>query len=203
MGMGAATAALGLTGLGFGTTTAQAADQSTSVTSAASTDRPEAAFEANPEQYKDFRAGHLVEGPGAPDQDHPGAKLSPDEYQRIAQLDNASFIQGRNRVLSMDAADDPEHMEQIQQLQRSLYSNGCTGVSTSLVTQQELDACIQHDFRYTVGPNVYGEDTEEGMKERAAADSQLADNFGGLTGQAVGTATGIAGGSFYRSTPTG
>ncbi|TJZ56831.1 hypothetical protein FCH28_04735 [Streptomyces piniterrae] len=208
MGMGVATATLGLTGLGFGATTAQAATAAPDAPAANSGASGNEFFDRSYEkclddqsssglsyeQQVDACTGKLREGPGEPDSSHPGAKFDPATYQKVAQLPNDQFIELRNK--SLDAASDGE-------LQRSFYSNGCTRTPSDAVSQKTMDACIQHDFRYTVGPNVYDKNSKEGQDDRAAADAQLGQNIGGMTGQAAAQLTGTVGSSFYNRTETG
>ncbi|MGW3194103.1 hypothetical protein ACWDBD_05805 [Streptomyces sp. NPDC001118] len=182
VGMGVATVTLGLTGLGLSATSAQAATN----------------------DAVDPAAGQFVEGPGAPDAAHPGAKFDEGLYKTFAGMDNQSFNTVRNALMSQNPDDEsnPELRQREQELQRSFYSNGCTGVPSSFVSQRTTDACAQHDFRYTVGPNVYGEQTEAGKAERAAADAQLGENIGGWTGAGAKLLTNQVGGWFFKSTPT-
>ncbi|MEU1409267.1 hypothetical protein ABZ471_44770 [Streptomyces sp. NPDC005728] len=198
--MSVATVALGLTGLGLSATTAQAATDDAADPSAG---QSQPAFEDNAEQYMDH-AGQLDEGPGEPSASDPGADFDEGLYQTIAGMDNQSFTTLRNAVLSQNPDDEanPELRQRAEELQRSFYSNGCTGVPSAGVTQQDVDACAQHDFRYTVGPNVYGEDTEAGRAEQAAADEQLGENIGGVVGPAANWLTSQFGGQFFKSTPT-
>ncbi|MEU8974539.1 hypothetical protein AB0D11_35630 [Streptomyces monashensis] len=199
--MGAATVTLGLAGLGLSATSAQAATGGGADRSAG---QPQSAFEDNAGQYKDFHAGQLDEGPGAPDESHPGAKFDQGMYKAVAGMDNQSFITLRDALLSQnpDAEPNPELRQKEKELQRSFYSNGCTGVPGSVLTQQETNACIQHDFRYTVGPNVYAGNPDAGKADKADADRQLGDNIGGVEGKGAQALTGAVGTIFYQPTPT-
>ncbi|WP_267242998.1 hypothetical protein [Streptomyces sp. PR69] len=129
-----------------------------------------------------------------PDADHPGANFDRATYEETAQLPNDQFIERRNKVL--DAAPDGE-------LQRSFYSNGCTAIPADTISQQTMDACIQHDFRYTVGPNVDQDDPEAADRERKEAGKQLGDNIGGRAGDLFNAGTQVAGSYFFQPTDTG
>lgn len=70
-------------------------------------------------------------------------------------------------------------------LQASLASDRCPAeppkslrkAVSGLSSQQIVNGCLQHDFRYTVGPTVFKRDASAGLAERAAADNQLASLF--------------------------
>ncbi|MBT2511490.1 hypothetical protein J7I98_37995 [Streptomyces sp. ISL-98] len=151
----------------------------------------------DPSGRKPGRQGRALDfnsGPGAPSAGYPGAALSKSLYLKIARMDNASFVEMRNRVLQLDPADPVN-----ARLQRSFYANGCTGVPMRAVSQQTLDACLQHDFRYTVGPNVM---TGPAVKaDRDAANRQLGENIGGKTGTVAEYLTWAVGSWFYEPTP--
>ncbi|WP_371657216.1 MULTISPECIES: hypothetical protein [unclassified Streptomyces] len=133
-----------------------------------------------------------AEGPGLPSAQNPGAVFTKELYERIANLKNDDFVRIRDRVLQQSPSDPGW-----ARLQRSFYANGCTGVSW--VSQQTLNACLQHDFRYTAGPNL---SPGTFSSERDAANVQLGDNVGGGTGWLAKWLTKAAGGLFYSATPT-
>uniref|UniRef100_UPI002F90BE43 hypothetical protein n=1 Tax=Streptomyces sp. NBC_00060 TaxID=2975636 RepID=UPI002F90BE43 len=118
-----------------------------------------------------------------PAEKKPGANAERDEYLRIANLDNRSFIRLRDAV----SAGDLTGVDQVQMklLQASLASDRCPAeppkslrkAVSGLSSQQIVNGCLQHDFRYTVGPTVFKRDASAGLAERAAADNQLASLF--------------------------
>ncbi|WP_406347353.1 hypothetical protein [Streptomyces sp. NBC_00648] len=120
--------------------------------------------------------GTWTEGPGAPSRVNPGARFSPELYQEIAHLKNKDFIKLRNRVIGSAKTDDAT-----KQLKRSFYGDGCSypfmkGLGNWVSWQSTVDACLQHDFRYTVGPNTLTEASQKD-KDRSAADLQLGINI--------------------------
>ncbi|MEU1409711.1 hypothetical protein ABZ471_47265 [Streptomyces sp. NPDC005728] len=120
------------------------------------------AFESGPGRQK---------GPGLPSANDPGANFSPELYDEIANLSTADFVQLRQQVFAVKE-DGP--------VQRSFYANGCTYVPDSVIgTQSTYDACLQHDFRYTVGPNVYKDDPDGEKTDKENADLQLGNSIRG------------------------
>ncbi|MFF3071583.1 hypothetical protein ACFVSN_43345 [Kitasatospora sp. NPDC057904] len=102
----------------------------------------------------------------APSQNNPVANFDADTYRWIAELPNQDFINLRNSVMGMSGSD-----ARTRALKASFYSNGVTGVPDGLQSDAVWNAAAQHDFRYTIGPNVMsGADMEQ---DRAAADSQF------------------------------
>ncbi|GGP85812.1 hypothetical protein [Streptomyces melanogenes] len=114
----------------------------------------------------------------------PGADVERTEYLKIANLDNPAFIRVRDAV----KAGDYKGVSQVQVkfLRTSLASKRCTDdppkelrkAVRGLSSQQIVNGCIQHDFRYTVGPKVFTRDAAAGTTELAAADQQLSSLFG-------------------------
>ncbi|MEU8548997.1 hypothetical protein AB0C81_18785 [Streptomyces roseoverticillatus] len=126
---------------------------------------------------------------------NPGAVFSLDEYRRIAELPNEAFMDLRRKVMASSAS---------SAVKASFASNGCTGVFSFLLTPQDWRACVQHDFRYTVGPNTIDEpDAQEADQEEA--DKQMAGNVQSLFLKAAPPffkalrATGVTN---YTQTPT-
>ncbi|WP_190094026.1 hypothetical protein [Streptomyces melanogenes] len=119
--------------------------------------------------------GVWTEGPGAPSPGHPGAKFSVELYNSIARMPNKEFINLRNRVIKSRSADP-----RAAQLKRSFYADGCSyplmkGLGNWISWQSTVDACLQHDFRYTVGPNTLTQASQKA--DRSGADLQLGINI--------------------------
>lgn len=127
-------------------------------------------------------------------------------YCQIATMDNASFIDLRDTVQS-----NPSDDKRSQALNRSFYSNGCTMISDAVISDAAWDACAQHDFRYTVGPNVFAGSPGEAEAERLSADEQLGGNvaanqgnpglFSSLHGLLKQGGTSVFGPTFFTATP--
>ncbi|MGW1870899.1 hypothetical protein ACWCPS_35835 [Streptomyces mauvecolor] len=102
---------------------------------------------------------------GAPTHQYPGARFTLSLYQKISALPLDEFSALRDRALA-----DESHSTATRALKRTFYSVGCALLPRSLLSVQAWMACTLHDFRYTVGPNVY-----KGTEEAAAADLREAD----------------------------
>ncbi|MFD7026600.1 hypothetical protein ACFWAR_01015 [Streptomyces sp. NPDC059917] len=130
-----------------------------------------------------------------PSKENPGAVFSVSEYKRIAKLPSADFIELRRKVLGSSAGNP---------VKASFYSNGCTKVPSILLTEKDWQACAQHDFRYTVGPNTI-KDADERRADEIDADTDLEKNaeyFLLRKSQPFFSALRAAGLSNYFATPT-
>ncbi|WP_371656669.1 MULTISPECIES: hypothetical protein [unclassified Streptomyces] len=143
--------------------------------------------------------------PEKPSATNPGAHFTEGLYLRIAQLSNRNFIALRDEIIAPVSGGDSADL---QALQTSFYTNGCTGAPSWLTPGPTWEACVQHDFRYTVGPNIFFNDAEKARADRAAADRQLGENIGAgddvlakLVGLAAENVTGTVGWWFYATTP--
>ncbi|MGW1056207.1 hypothetical protein [Streptomyces sp. NPDC002521] len=134
-----------------------------------------------------------------PDEDNPGAVFGAQLYASIARLDNTAFIKLRTRVLARDPGETPDGT--VARLHRSFYSNGCTSIPQAVCPQQVLDACIQHDFRYVVGPNITANDTDSAEKERTEADEQFRQNLPPVFAEKFHAGVRVFGGIQFRPTP--
>ncbi|WP_369392487.1 DUF1353 domain-containing protein [Streptomyces sp. CG1] len=201
--MGVATAALGFTGIGLTATSAHAEDG------------PPA-----PAANSSNTSGNGSDKVDWPSKDAPGPDLDPDSYQMLAQMPNDSFNTVRDAVrdpnFKDDFKDNPELQKKAQELQRGFASDGCSVPGTVQllvpVTAGDTKACTQHDFRYVVGPHVYGDDlSQPGTKaEKTDADAQLgrnvADNnkltswFPDARGKYYEWGTWLFGDSHYKNT---
>jgi hypothetical protein len=137
----------------------------------------------------------LDEEGSPPSKKNPGAVFSAAEYKRISKLSNADFIALRRKVLAGSAG---------KAVKASFYSNGCTLVPNLLLTEKDWQACAQHDFRYTVGPNTIKEPKER-LADEIDADVDLENNseyFLLRKSQPFFTVLRRAGLSNYFATPT-
>ncbi|MFJ4192221.1 hypothetical protein [Kitasatospora sp. NPDC089509] len=101
------------------------------------------------------------------------AKFRRSDYRRIANLEIKDFIAYRNSILSRQADD-----YYTRALQASFFSNGVTGIFESLQPDILWNVAAQHDFRYTIGPNVTLR--AEWEAERRDADKQFCQNVRGI-----------------------
>ncbi|WP_405585647.1 hypothetical protein [Streptomyces sp. NBC_01092] len=112
-------------------------------------------------------------GAVAPDAAHPGSVFSPALFDRLKKAPLSEFLQIRQAALSA-----PSSSTQDQGLRNSFYANGCTGISQVMNLPQEIvDACIRHDFAYTVGPNIAARTQQDPSALRREADDQLWDDM--------------------------
>lgn len=133
----------------------------------------------------------------APSQDDaaPGASFSKELYGQVAALPNDKFILLRTAIIK-------DTNGEAEQLRRSFYSNGCTGLPQAATWPQWWKGCAQHDFRYTVGPNIFKDDAAAAEADRLAADAQLGIDIGGVSGTAVRKTVNFVGSKFYQPTGT-
>ncbi|MEU8548976.1 hypothetical protein AB0C81_18660 [Streptomyces roseoverticillatus] len=142
--------------------------------------------------------------PESPSFVNPGAKFTEDLYLSIAQLSNDDFVALRDEILIAAADSNAD----LKALQTSFYSNGCTDAPEWLTPQPTWEACVQHDFRYTVGANVFFGNGEKARADRSAADRQLGKNIGAgddvmakIASFSAMSLTQALGGWFYTPTP--
>ncbi|WP_129305499.1 hypothetical protein [Streptomyces sp. L2] len=110
---------------------------------------------------------------GAPCGELPGARFSAALYQKIAQLPLDDFTELRLKVLNLES-----YSSTVLALKRSFYSPGFALLPFTMISLTAADACAQHAFRYTVGPNVYRDCPQTGAADRWEADAQLARVLG-------------------------
>lgn len=135
------------------------------------------------------------EAPSATGGSKPGAVFGKELYVKIASLPNSDFITLRTKIMN-DTDKNPVTVA----LQRSFFSNGCTGVPQGLTPERAWKACAQHDFRYTVGPNVLKNDEKALDADRTNADAQLGTNIGVPLGKLAEGFVNFFGKSFYTAT---
>lgn len=145
--------------------------------------------------------GVWQEGPNEPSQQHPGAKFSPELYNQIAQMPNAQFVKLRNRIINSRSTGAAA-----ARLKGSFYADGCSypilkSFINGMVSQQTVDACLQHDFRYTVGPNTIGPNSAAMKRDKTDTDAQLGRNIGGFTGKFYEWGVWLGGDGHYHATP--
>ncbi|MEU2854557.1 hypothetical protein [Streptomyces syringium] len=105
---------------------------------------------------------------------NPGATFTKEGYEDTAKLATLKFVD-----LQKEVQESRRDNDITKALQASFYSNGCTMMHIALTPSKMLRACIKHDFRYTVGPNLYGDGSYgEGFKDRHDADLKLYDEAG-------------------------
>ncbi|MGA5452072.1 hypothetical protein ACPCVO_36115 [Streptomyces umbrinus] len=135
------------------------------------------------------------EAPSAAGGSKPGAVFGKELYEKIASLPNSDFISLRTKIMN-----DTDKKPVTVALQRSFFSNGCTGVPQGLTPERAWKACAQHDFRYTVGPNVLKDDKKALDADRTNADAQLGTNIGIPLGKLAEGFVNFFGKSFYTAT---
>ncbi|TXS41485.1 hypothetical protein EAO75_42875 [Streptomyces sp. uw30] len=113
------------------------------------------------------------DGAVAPDAGHPGSVFSRALFDRLKKAPLSEFLQIRKAALSASSAGTQD-----QRLRNSFYANGCTGIGQVMNLPQEIvDACIRHDFAYTVGPNIAARTQQDPSALRREADDQLWDDL--------------------------
>ncbi|MFD7449616.1 hypothetical protein [Kitasatospora sp. NPDC059827] len=102
----------------------------------------------------------------SPSRENPVAYFDINTYRWVAELSNRDFMRLRDRVLGMPGFDS-----RTRSLKASFHSNGVTGIPGLLQSDAVWKAAAQHDFRYTIGPNVM--DGAAADRDREEADTQF------------------------------
>ncbi|WP_369384111.1 hypothetical protein [Streptomyces sp. cg36] len=123
----------------------------------------------------------------------PGLALPADQVRQLAEMDNDDFICLRESILAKAGP--------LSHLRRTFFTNGCTGLPRDLTQRQKEDlfnACVQHDFSYTAGPNAFAGSAAEEF--RKMADEKLANEAGPVLGPLIREALGRLGHKFFTQT---